>query len=431
MPGTIDILRSRWQETVDQLTAMQDRATNEDRELTEGEQANSQLLRARESQFRTRIGEQVELERSVTSTQDLLRSLPMSTGGPVPSPPAGLGTNFDGQLVHGIRPDAVFDGEAEARIVRSIWSSPGEYMHDIIHSHMGDMESRERIARAIQNNITSDVPGLVPTPIVGELVNIIDASRPIVAALRSYSMPPYGSSFTRPKVVQHTLVGEQTAQKTELPSRKLTVNPITVNKMTLGGAIDVAFQVIDWTSPSALNAISTDLADQYAIQTETVAAGLITAAGTANTANAVPVATADAKGYITAIATAAGKVYSGCKRFPDMIIVSPDQWATLASITDTTGRPIMMAGAPMNSAGGLRLTGSAGSVLGLNLVVSPALPPKSMFVVCSAFAEVYEDQKGALRVVEPKLLGWEIAYYGYFAGIVTENSAFVQLTPIP
>lgn len=416
MPGTLDILRSRWQENVDQLTALRDRATNENRELTEAEQANEQLLRSAVSSYTERIAGQAELETSIGATQTLLRSLP------VHQPPAEV-----------VTPDRVTGpGEDDARIIRSIWATPGDYMHDVIHSHQGDFEARERIARAIQNNITSDVPGLVPTPIVGDIINIIDASRPIVAALRSYAMPQYGSSFTRPKVVQHTLVGEQTAQKTELPSRKLTVNPITVNKMTLGGAIDVAFQVIDWTSPSALNAISTDLADQYAIQTEAVAASLITAAGTANVANKVTSVTPlDASKVTKAIAQAAANVYAGSKSFPDMIVASPDMWALLAGTSDTTGRPLMLSGAPMNSQGTLRLTAFTGSVLGLPVVVSPALAPGSLYVVASKFAEVYEDRRGALRVVEPKLLGWEIAYYGYFAGLVTENTAVVQVVLTP
>jgi HK97 family phage major capsid protein len=409
MPGTLDILRSRWQEAVDQLTALNDRATNEDRNLSEAEQANAQMLRSRVDGLQERITSQAQLETSVASTSELMRNLPVH----VPS-----------QV---ITPDEVIPPGGYEQLVRSFWETPGDYMHDVIHSHQGDMEARDRIARAIQNSVTGDVPGIVPTPIVGDIINIINATRPIVSALRNYAMPQYGSSFTRPKVVQHTQVGEQTAQKTELASRKFTVNPMTVNKMTLGGAIDVAFQVIDWTSPSALNAISNDLADQYAIQTEAVAAALVVAAATANVANAITVATGSSADVIKGIAAAAAKVYAGCKRMPDMILASPDVWAQLAGMTDTTGRPILIAGSPTNSAGGLTLAGTTGSVLGLPIVVSPALPVSTSIVCCSAFAEVYEDRRGSLRVVEPKLLGWEIAYYGYFAGIVTENTAFVDV----
>lgn len=418
MPGTLDILRSRWQDTVTQLQALNDRATNENRELTEAEQANAEDLQRSEATLRGRIASQVELEQSVTSTQELLRNVNFQTTSMVP-----FGSGNGGEV---IRPDAVIQTQDRDALVRSLWPTPGDYMHDIIHAHQGDLEARGRIERAIQNEVTGDVPGIVPTPIVGDLVNIIDASRPVVSYLRSYGMPQYGASFTRPKVVQHTLVGEQTTQKTELPSRKFTVNPLNVNKMTLGGAIDVAFQVIDWTQPSALNAITTDLADQYAIQTESVGAGLIDAAATAT----VPLAGTPptSANWIAAITAASATVYNAVKRMPDVIFASPDVWAMLVGLVDTTGRPVMNAGSPMNSVGNGSLKTTSGSILGLDLVTSFALPAKNCIIGCSQFAEVYEDRRGALRVVEPKLLGWEIAYYGYFAGLVTDAGAFCSVT---
>jgi HK97 family phage major capsid protein len=417
MPGTIDILRGRWQESVDQLRALEDRATQEDRELTEAEQANSTMLRSTVNSLDTRIRDLASLETSVTGTNELLRNLPVHV-------PNRNGNGHQEVVV----PDQVTTGD-EA-LIRSQWPTPGDYMHDIIHANQGDLQAQQRVQRALQNSVTGDMPGIVPEPIVGDVINIIDASRPLVTALRSYTMPQYGASFTRPKVVSHTIVGEQTAQKTELPSRKFTVNPLPVNKMTLGGAIDVAFQVIDWTQPSALNAITTDLADQYSIQTESVTAGLIhTAATVTNVGNAVTVATDTAADWIAGIAEAAAEVFTGVQRMPDLIACSPDQWARLVAITDTTGRPIMSAGAPMNSGGQLRLTTMSGSILGLPLVVSPGLPTGTIIVMASSFAEVYEDRRGALRVVEPKLLGWEIAYYGYFAGLVTDAKAFVQVIP--
>ena len=413
MPGTLDILRSRWQESVDQLSALNDRATNENRELTEAEQANAEVLQRNEASYRERIASQVGLEQSVASTQELLRNVPMQT---TPSP--------NGNTSHGGPVEVVQNGE---QLIRSLWPTAGDYMHDVIHAHQGDTEARERITRALQNEVTGDVPGIVPTPIVGDVVNIIDASRPVVSFLRSYSMPQYGASFTRPKVVQHTIVGEQTTQKTELPSRKFLVNPLPVNKMTLGGAIDVAFQVIDWTQPSALNAIATDLADQYAIQTESVAAGLIVTA--AGAATIVVPGTGTSAEWITAITNAAAAVYSSALRMPDVIFASPDVWAQLVGLVDTTGRPVMQAGSPMNSVGTGSLRTVSGSILGLSLVVSFGFPANTCIVGASQFAEVYEDRRGALRVVEPKLLGWEIAYYGYFAGLVTEATAFEPITP--
>jgi HK97 family phage major capsid protein len=417
--GTLDILKSRHETQVTQLRTMIERAATEEREFTEAEAATASELKRTVALTKEQIDGLAELDRSMASTAQVMKNLPEHV------PPGDIKV-IERDQAGGKQ----IDGPAE--LLRDIWPTPGDYLHDVIHSHQGDRDSRERLQRAIQNEITSDVPGLVPEPIVGTVISLIDASRPIVSFLRVYGMPQYGSSFTRPKIVQHTQVGVQTAQKTELPSRKFTVNPIQVNKVTMGGALDIAFQVVDWTQPSALNAITDDLADQYAIQTEAAMAALIAAAATTDNADAIVTPGGNTSAdYIAALAQAAAAVYAGSGRLPNVIFASPDAWAALIGMTDTTGRPVVNAGAPANSMGNGQLTTFTSSILGMPLIVSPGLPPGTIIVGASSYAEAYEDRRGALRVVEPKLLGWEIAYYGYFAGIVTEANAFVKVVLVP
>lgn len=411
--NTIEVLRSRWDQAVAELTALNERITTEDRDPTEAEAANAEILRTRITSLEAQIKDAGELQASVTRTRDVLAGLPQPQGSfPVGAP-------------HGQLPHIRAEGTKDVEVVRSIWPTPGDYMADVIDAFKGDMVARERIQRAIQNNITGDVPGLVPEPIVGDIINVIDASRPATASLRGYPMPQYGSSFTRPKVKQHTQVGVQAAQKTELASRAFKVDPLQVQKNTYGGAINVAFQVIDWTNPSALNAITNDLADQYAIETEEATAAVLEAAATANVANKVDL-TAGAE--IAGFYEAAAAVYGGCKRLPDTIYASVDMWAWLGGLVDAAKRPLLPSVGPSNAAGSMNITSRQATPLGANLVVSPAFAPGTLIVAASSFAEVYEDRRGALRVVEPKILGWEIAYYGYFAAIATENTAFVKVT---
>lgn len=423
MSPAIQALKSRLDTQAGQVKALIERAATENRELTEAEKANADELK-RSITFTTEQMESLaEIDRSMEAGSTLIQNMPDRKVVPEKV------TSKDVEVVSRGDRGAQIDGPEE--VLRSIWPTPGDYLHDVIHAHQGDADSRGRLNRALENETTGDVPGLVPEPIVGDVVNIIDASRPIVSFLRSYTMPQYGSSFTRPKVKQHTEVDVQSAQKTELASRKFLVDPIQVNKVTMGGAIDVAFQVVDWTQPSALNAITDDLADQYAIQTESAMAALIlAAAGTDNTAEEITVGSGGvgtADQWIKGIAAAAGAVYANAKRLPNAIFCSPDMWATLIGLTDTTGRPIVAAGSPQNVMGNGTTTSFSGSILGMPLIVSPGLESGSVIVGASQYAEVYEDRRGALRVVEPKLLGWEIAYYGYFAGIVTEFTAFVSL----
>ena len=109
-----------------------------------------------------------------------------------------------------------------------------------------------RIQRAIADQKTSDTTGILPTPIVGTVVNLIDANRPLISSLggaKAMAGIP-GSTFTRPKVTQHTLVGVQAGEKTQLPSQKMMITPIPFDKSTYGGTVDISRQDIDWTSPA-------------------------------------------------------------------------------------------------------------------------------------------------------------------------------------
>ena len=85
-----------------------------------------------------------------------------------------------------------------------------------------DAAARVYTARVISDQKTSDTPGILPTPIVGQVVNLIDATRPLITSLggaKAMAGIP-GSTFTRPKITQHTLVGVQAGEKTQLPARR-------------------------------------------------------------------------------------------------------------------------------------------------------------------------------------------------------------------
>ena len=112
------------------------------------------------------------------------------------------------------------------------YRTPGAFLADLMRASgcreggqygEPDTQAAQRIAqaRAVANQITTDTPGILPTPIVGPVVSIIDASRPLISSLGGAkplgNIP--GSTFSRPYVSQHVTVGKQNGEKTELPSR--------------------------------------------------------------------------------------------------------------------------------------------------------------------------------------------------------------------
>lgn len=291
-----------------------------------------------------------------------------------------------------------------------------------------DPEAMGRITRAVANQVTGDTPGILPTPIVGSVVNIIDANRPLVTSLGGAiglgGIP--GKTFSRPKITQHTTVGKQAAEKTELPSQGMKINPINFTKDTYGGTVDISRQDIDWTSPGAWDILIRDLADIYAVQTETAIALAFAAVASTN----VPIAvdTPDLAGWATALYAAAAQSYRGGKRMPDRVWCSIDVWAEMGALVDV-GRLVMPPSQTEQPAGETSLATFAGNVIALPRIVVPTFGNNTCIVGPSNLYEVYEEVIGLLSVVEPSILGVTVAYGGYVAQGALEATAFIPVTP--
>src|SRR5688572_14873084 len=167
------------------------------------------------------------------------------------------------------------------------YRSAGSYVVDVLGAYQGSRDARERLEifnRVAAHNITTDVPGLLPTPVVGDVINFIDAARPLVNALGVQELTT--SPFRRPKATQQPAVGLQgdagvaADEKEELDSQKMTISSTTINALTYGGYVNVSRQTIDWTSPNAFDLIVNALAQQYAITTEAAAADALQAVAT-------------------------------------------------------------------------------------------------------------------------------------------------------
>ena len=295
------------------------------------------------------------------------------------------------------------------------YRSAGEYLVDYWRAGVGHDDARQRMAlytRAAAHQTTADNLGIIPNPIVGPVLNYIDAARPIVTALGPRDVP--GGRFTRPRVTQHTQVGEQTAEKTELASRKMLITSTPVDMNTYGGYVNVSRQNIDWSVPSIMDLVVQDLAAQYAIMTEGVAADAVTAAATAGTVTFGP--TDDEAAVAAAIWAGAGLAFQsmlGTGRV--VLIISPDMLAAVG--------PLFAPYNPQNAQGSGFMAsnfgqGPVGSISGIPVYMSTSLDPGTALLVNTAAAEVYEQRIGALSVTEPSVLGVQVAYAGYFAAIV-------------
>lgn len=420
MPNPVlDRLQSQKQHQIDFVGQLLERVEAEERDLVDAERANLEHARERIAELEPQITQLVEFDSMVAAHHDSVGSLPAARRAGDPRPMSA------GPAVE--------------------YRSAGHFIVDLMRARgltrdrntgqqlPADPDAGARVTRAIATQTTTDTPGLLPVPIIGQIVSLIDASRPFITSLGG-ALPMGGipgKSFERPKITQHTLVGTQPGEKTELPSRKMTISPVTFTKQTEGGTVNVSRQDIDWTSPSAWDALVKDLADVYAVDTETVAS---TAFATSVVTNSTTVLTNDLKGWAAGLYAAAGQAYAGARRLPDRVWCSIDVWGQMGAVVDVAhlAFPPGTDGPSTNQPGAFGesdLSDFGGYVLQLPRIVVPAFPAGTCIVGNSSLFEVYEEVIGLLSVIEPSILGVEVAYGGYIAYGTLGETGFAKLVP--
>lgn len=313
-------------------------------------------------------------------------------------------------------------GEVEYR-------SAGEWALDTYKGHLGDRQAQQRLEvyyRAAQHQKTSDNLGVVPDPIVGDVINFVDAARPVVSLLGPRSLP--SSTWHRPKVTQHASVAKQGSagaaadEKSELVSQKMTITRLNATAVTYGGYVNVSRQNIDFSQPSVLDLVINDLASQYAIETEAATATALSGVSTAAVSyGAVPTASLVA----AALWDAASSVYTAVKGQGRVVLaVAPDVLSTFGPLFQPVNP--QNAQSPGLSAGNFG-QGVLGTISGIPVVMSAGLGSGDAVVFSTAAIEVYEQRVGTLQVTEPSVLGVQVAYAGYFTPLVVHEAGIVPL----
>jgi HK97 family phage major capsid protein len=314
------------------------------------------------------------------------------------------------------------------------YRSTGHYLSDYIAAQTGSKSAMERLefyTRAAAHQKTSDNLGVVPDPIVGGVINFIDASRPAVNFLGPQDLP--SATWYRPKVTQRTTVAAQGAagapadEKAELVSQKMTITRLTGAAVTYGGYVNVSRQDIDFAQPSMLDVVVNDLAAQYAIQTEAVLGTLIqTQANNVEVVGAIGVETADT--LAQALWTAVANVYTAVKGVGRVALVTPPsmlgRWGRL--FAPVNPQNAQSAGFQAGDFG----SGVVGNISGIPVICSPGYPTVTNHLgslVSTAAIEVYEQRVGALQVTEPSVLGVQVAYAGYFTPMLIETAGVQRI----
>jgi len=339
--------------------------------------------------------------------------------------------------------------EAAQSTVDKLWAqparefkmpTPGEYMAAMAIG--GDTFAKVNLAykdavrkqqsalqAAAGDILTTDTPGLLPVPVLGPLFQDLNFVRPVVSAFGARAMPNTPSkTFIRPTITTHTSAATQT-EGSAVSATTMVIASNTVTKTTVAGQVTITRQDMDFTDPSSMNLILNDLAGEYLIKTDDVAADALVAGKTAS-GSTWTVTAGDPSSLIESLYDAAREITEDSNYFPTHLCVSPDVWQKLGQQLDSSKRPVLgyttdgvLGQNSIGKVGGLAYT--AMDVFGLKLVVDNNFANGTMLVVYAPGFEIYEAQQGILSVDVPSTLSRTFSYYGYFSTFVAKSS-FIQ-----
>ena len=303
--------------------------------------------------------------------------------------------------------------------------SASEYIATFIRGGHDWAQMNANIRAAAPDVVTSDIPGVIPTPIVQPIFNSFVGSRPLIDATQLRQMPQGGAVFIRPVVTVHNSIGTAT-QNTTITASAFQIDDVQITKTIQGGYVEISEASMDWSQPEVLGALLDDMARVYADRTDVIACSELQT-GTTNSNNFANASIADPTYWVEWMYTAAADILTGSNgNLPSILAVSPNVWKAMGALSDTADRPLFPQVGPMNAFGTLSPGGDAGFAFGLRVVVDRNLTSAGMTILDPRALENWEQQKGAISVEQPSQLSRQIAFRGYFASKLIDPTLSIK-----
>jgi len=288
----------------------------------------------------------------------------------------------------------------------------GQYLETSIKAAMGDENARQTI---LATDDTTTNTGLTLAPHLNEFItNTLDV-RPSVDAVSRGALPTSGMSFTIPKLTTAPSIDSNSTEGEALGGTEMASSFITVDVKKAAGLQTISWELLDRSQPVFYDELIRELNRAYAKATDEAMFTQFITSGTAGTA----VATADADGLQSFIATEAAAAYAATGGFATNLVSNASWWSVLLNAQDSTKRPIYAAANPVNNAGISSPQSVVGSVLGTNYYVDPFIGSgtgdDSMFLINPSAITFYEAPKTTLRVEALSNGRLQVCVYGYYA----------------
>ena len=297
--------------------------------------------------------------------------------------------------------------------------SQGEYAKALIS---GDQDAVE-LFRA-----TSADAALRPA-FVGYINTLINTGRPTLNAFNIQALPATGLTIEYAKVNTNTIaVGKQTTENTALSTGDVALSTVSVAVATYGGYTNISKQAIERSTVNYLDVAFQAMSLAYAKKMNVDFIAVLTALTW--TGKTYDISALTAAAVMGGIADGAAYIYNATGLSPEFIVAGVTAYKRLVSIVDTNGRPVVsQVGDGQNSIGGSNIPGLQGSILGLPIVVDPAMDAKTAYLANSAALTTYESSGNPTRLSSTDVTKLQDTYsvYGYAAFSVPFEGAIVKL----
>jgi HK97 family phage prohead protease len=297
--------------------------------------------------------------------------------------------------------------------------SYGEYVKAVA---AGDLDAH----RTFTGADTAD--SIMKNAWVSDTVRIVNNGRPTFNLFSRGPLPTDGMNVEYPKINTSTLaIGNQAAEGDTLSYGKLTLTSATEPIKTYGGYTDMSRQVVERSSINYVDTAFRAIVAKYAAATNAAAIAKVTAAD--DDFNQVTLASFDTDDVLEALADAAVKVNQNTGLPLEAILVGSSVFKKLAKSVDAAGRPLLSnVGATVNTFGSINPLGLTGNILGLPVVLDPALGADAMYAWNAAALTAYESAGAPFRLNDEEIttLTNSFSVYGYLALTCQEPKAAVK-----
>jgi HK97 family phage major capsid protein len=283
-------------------------------------------------------------------------------------------------------------------------------------SVLQDEDARQWLRAASDTDTVADVPGLVPTRQLTEIINPkTTGTRATIEAISAGALPDAGMKFQIPRVKTAPTVA-LVDETDPFSDTQVEIEYVDVDVKKFAGMQLFSVEVLDRTSPAFFAELVALMNDAYAKATDAYVFNELQAGGTQDT-TAVTLPW-DGDEFSAFIARASESIYTNTFKFATGLVVSPKQWSNIISLNDTTKRPLFVAAAPMNSMGNVSTTALRGNILGLDLYVDYNIGGEgddSIIVLNRDAYTWYESPRLQLRAEKVGTGQIEVGIYGYGA----------------